>query len=75
MASLFNARTLAPLLQLTTTQIPLLEELVPIVKMLENELGKENMVTMESMETVWHVGQDFKNGSWLGQVGLHYYIS
>ena len=67
MANLFNTRTLAPLLQLTTTQIPLLEELVPVVKMLEDELGMENM---ETMETVWQIGQDFKNGSWLGQVEL-----
>ena len=64
MASLFNTRTLVPLLQLTTTQIPLLEELVPVVKMLEDELG------MENMETVWQIGQDFKNGSWHGQVKL-----
>ena len=70
MASLFNARTLAPLLQLTTTQIPLLEELVPIVKMLENELVTENMETMETMETVWQAGQGAMNGSWLGQVVL-----
>ena len=71
MASLFNTRTLAPLLQLTTTQIPLLEELVPVVKLLEDELVME---TMESMETVWQAGQDAMNGSWLGQVALHWLI-
>ena len=64
MASLFNTRTLAPLLQLTTTQIPTLEDLVPVVKLL-----KDDMVT-DNMETVWQAGQDFKNGSWLGQVVL-----
>ena len=72
MASLFETRTLAPLLQLTTTQIPILEVLVPVVKMLENELVTENMETMES---IWQAGQDASNGSWLGQVGLHCLIS
>ena len=72
MASLFETRTLAPLLQLTTTQIPLLEDLVPVVKLLEDELVTENMGTME---TVWQAGQDFTNGSWLGQVVLHCLIS
>jgi hypothetical protein len=64
MASLFETRTLAPLLQLTTTQIPILEELVPVVKMLEDDMVTENI------ETVWQAGQDFKNVSWLGQVVL-----
>ena len=68
MASLFDTRTLAPLLQLTTTQLPVLEELVPVVKLLDNELVTENM------ETVWQAGQDAMNGSWLGEVALHWLI-
>ena len=68
MASLFDTRTLAPLLQLTTTHLPVLEELVPVVKLLDNEL------LIENMETVWQAGQDAMNGSWLGQVALHWLI-
>jgi hypothetical protein len=67
MASLFETRTLAPLLQLTTTQIPTLEDLVPVVKLLKDDMVTDNM---ETMETVRQAGQDFKNGSWLGQVVL-----
>ena len=67
MASLFETRTLAPLLQLTTTQIPILEDLVPVVKLLKDDMVTDNM---ETMETIWQAGQDFKKGSWLGQVVL-----
>ena len=59
MSSLFDTQTLAPLLQLTTTQVA---ELEPVVKLLETDLVTENM------ETVWHAGEDTSNASWLGQV-------
>ena len=65
MASLFDTQTLGPLLQLTTTEVPLITDLSlePAVKTL-----LENGMVTETMETVWQAGVDVGNGTWLGQV-------
>ena len=65
MASLFDTRTLAPLLEMTSTLVTQLADLEPAVKLLETELVTENM---ETMDTVWQTQADTRNGSWLGQV-------
>ena len=56
---MFDTHTLAPLLQLTTTQLTQLAELEPAVKLLEN-----NLVT-EKMDTIWQAGEDTSNGPWM----------
>ena len=76
MGSLFDTRTLAPLLQITTTQAPNLGDLEPVVKILDNDQVTATLV--EEAGTLWDAGQVAANGTWLGQVsylGLSYSIS
>jgi hypothetical protein len=69
MASLFETRTLAPLLEITTTIVSQLADLEPAVKLLETELVTENT---DTMDTIWQTQADTVNlnGSWLGQVWI-----
>ena len=68
MGSLFDTRTLAPLLQLTTTQAPSLADLEPVVKILETDQATDTLV--EDVGKLWDAGQVGTNGSWLGQVSF-----
>ena len=68
MGSLFDTRTLAPLLQLTTTQAPNLGDLEPVVKILETDQATDTLA--EDVGTLWDAGQVGTNGSWLGQVSF-----
>ena len=67
MAGLFETRTLGPLLQLTTTTpASVMEDLKPVVKLLDTESASSDTENMA--DNLWSVGQETLNGSWPGSV-------